>query len=126
VRFIDYRAMSDHDILKLDDARGDASDDKPVDHWITKNHRHIPITESQAHAQEAEAKIYSGDATYYKLPGHKTASGERFDPNRMAAAMTSDKVKLGQTVKLSYSYEDEQRRTVTRTISVVVNDRGAF
>lgn len=40
--------------------------------------------------------------------------------------MTSEKAKLGQTVKVTYTYEDEQGKTVVKTISVVVNDRGPF
>jgi rare lipoprotein A (peptidoglycan hydrolase) len=123
--------MSDHDIPNLGDhASGtphDAGDDAPVDHWVTIDHRHIPITEPQGRrASQQKATEYSGDATYYNLPGAKTASGQRFDPNRMTAAMTSEKAKLGQTVKVTYSYEDEHGKSVTRSISVVVNDRGPF
>ncbi len=101
--------------------------DAPVDHWVTIDHRHIPITESQGRrASQQKATEYSGDATYYNLPGAKTASGQRFDPNRMTAAMTAEKAKLGQTVNVTYTYQDERGKTVTRTISVVVNDRGPF
>src|SRR6266849_1524150 len=56
----------------------------------------------------------------------RALSGQRFDPNRIAAAMTAEKVKLGQTVKVTYAYEDERGKTVTRTVSVIVNDRGPF
>lgn len=123
--------MSDHDILNLGDhapdTRHDASDEAPVDHWVTIDHRHIPITEPQGRrASQQEATEYSGDATYYNLPGAKTASGQRFDPNRMTAAMTAEKAKLGQTAKVTYTYQDDKGKTVTRTISVVVNDRGPF
>jgi len=49
VRFIDYRTMSDQDILSIEQAPSEkhVGDDKPVDHWITKDHHHIPITKSQ-------------------------------------------------------------------------------
>jgi len=131
VPFVDYGTMSDHDTLNLgDDASGtrhNAGHDAPVDHWVTIDHRHIPITESQGRqASQQKATEYSGDATYYNLPGAKTASGQRFNPNRMAAAMTAEKARLGQTANVTYTYQDEQGKTVTRTISVVVNDRGPF
>jgi len=123
--------MSDHDILNLghhaSGTRHDAGDDAPVDHWVTIDHRHIPIAEPQGRrTSQQKATEYSGDATYYNLPGAKTASGQRFDPNRMTAAMTAEKAKLGQTVKVTYTYQDEQGKTVTRTMAVVVNDRGPF
>ncbi len=129
MRFVDYRTMSDRDILNLGDAGGAQRDaaDAPVDHWVTIDHRHVPITEPQGRrASQQNTKEYAGDATYYNLPGAKTASGQRFDPNRIAAAMTAEKVKLGQTVKVTYAYEDERGKTVTRTVSVIVNDRGPF
>jgi hypothetical protein len=44
----------------------------------------------------------------------------------MAAAMTAEKAKLGQSVTVTYTYEDQQWNARTRTISVVVNDRGPF
>ncbi len=44
----------------------------------------------------------------------------------MAAEMTAEKAKLGQTVTVTYTHKDAQGNTVTRTISVVVNDRGPF
>ncbi len=79
--FVDYRTMSDHDILNLgrtSDGEPSDEDDRPVDHWVTIDHRHIPVTEPQGRrSPEAPAKTYSGDATYYKLPGHKTASGQQ-------------------------------------------------
>ncbi len=72
MRFVDYRTMSDHDILNLgddaSDTRRDARDDAPVDHWVTIDHRHIPITESQGpRASQQKATEYSGDATYLQL-----------------------------------------------------------
>jgi rare lipoprotein A (peptidoglycan hydrolase) len=111
-------------------------------HWVTINGRRVLIHEGQGGREQdanqnkqnqrqqsppqRSTKEFSGDATYYKLPGRKTASGDEFDSNKMAAAMTAEKVKLGETVTVAYSYEDERGNTVTRTISVVVNDRGPF
>jgi rare lipoprotein A (peptidoglycan hydrolase) len=81
--------------------------------------------ESQG-ARHPDSKTFRGKASYYKLPGRKTASGEQYDANRMAAAMTSEKVKLGQVVNVTYTHEAEQGNIETRTISVVINDRGPF
>ena len=52
MRFIDYSSMSDDDILNLGESAGNAPRHEadrypPVDHWVTIDHRHIPITESQ-------------------------------------------------------------------------------
>ena len=44
----------------------------------------------------------------------------------MAAAMTTDRAKNGQTVTVSYSFTDEKGKVVTKTIQVVVNDTGPF
>ena len=128
MRFIDYRRVTDEDILNLEDEApsGHAGDGQPVDHWITKDHRHIPIVAQGHGGSEKSGKTYSGDATYYDLPGRKTASGQPFDANRIAAAMTSEKVKLGQTGSVSYSFRGDRGKTVTKTISVLVNDRGPF
>jgi rare lipoprotein A (peptidoglycan hydrolase) len=70
--------------------------------------------------------VFSGEATYYDLPGAKTASGQKFDPNRTAAAMTADKAKLGETVTVTYAHPDKKGNTVTNSISVVANDRDPF
>ena len=60
-----------------------------------------------------------GHATWYgaALAGHKTASGERFDPSKMTAAHKT--LKLGTWV--------EVRRTDNgRIVRVRINDRGPF
>lgn len=44
----------------------------------------------------------------------------------MAAAMTADKARLGQTFVVTYTYPDKNGNTVTRSITVVANDRGPF
>lgn len=82
----------------------------------------------QARQEQAQSKPkeYGGDATYYNLPRKKTASGAAFDPNKMAAAMTSEKAKLGQKVTVTYTHKDSHGNTATNSISVVVNDRGPF
>lgn len=121
--------MSHDDTLNFGHAKQGRSgmDERPVNHWVTIDHHHIPITEPQGRqTAQHNAKQYTGDATYYNLPGAKTASGQRFDSNRMTAAMTSEKAKLGQSVKVTYSYTDEHGKPVTKTISVIVNDRGPF
>jgi hypothetical protein len=44
---VNYRKMSDEDILNLEHpARQTSSgqEDRPVDHWVTINHHHVPIT----------------------------------------------------------------------------------
>ncbi len=69
---------------------------------------------------------YAGWATYYNLPGRKTASGQPFDASAMAAAMTAEKVTLGQTVTVEYESRTGDKGPTTRTISVIVNDRGPF
>jgi len=81
-------------------------------------------------AQKAPAKSgtkeFSGEATYYNLPGNKTASGDTFDPEKMAAAMTSEKARLGQTVEVTYTSKDAKGQDVAKTVSVEINDRGPF
>lgn len=69
---------------------------------------------------------FKGDATYYDLPGSKTASGKPFDAGKMSAAMTGEKVRLGQNVTVTYTHKDDHGKTVSKSISVVVDDRGPF
>jgi rare lipoprotein A len=61
----------------------------------------------------------SGNATWYgdRLAGHKTASGERFDPNAMTAAHR--KLPLGTWVEV-------RRKGTDRAVRVRINDRGPF
>src|SRR5208282_5013185 len=123
------RVESDHEV----------SQRQPDAHWVTIDGRHALISETptgkaqenqqdqkQQSQPQPKAKRFSGDATYYDLPGAKTASGQRFDPNKMAAAMTADKAKLGQTVTVTYTYTNKQGKIETSEVSVVVNDRGPF
>lgn len=96
------------------------------DHWVTIDGRHVLIQKRPLRQPQRNPRRFSGDATYYNLPGKKTASGAGFDGNKMAAAMTLEKAKLGQTVTVTYTHADERGKIVTRSISVVVNDRGPF
>ncbi|NJN34533.1 MAG: septal ring lytic transglycosylase RlpA family protein [Saprospiraceae bacterium] len=67
---------------------------------------------SQAHAQTGLACIYSE-----KLHGGKTASGERFDKNKLTAAHL--KFKLGTKVRVI-------NLTTKKSVIVRINDRGPF
>jgi rare lipoprotein A (peptidoglycan hydrolase) len=77
-------------------------------------------------ANTGTSRQFSGRASYYDTPNADTASGEKFDANKMAGAMTRDKANLGQTVTVTYSHVDKNGKVETRTISVVINDRGPF
>jgi hypothetical protein len=76
--------------------------------------------------QNTNSKQLSGDATEYNLPGAKLAYGGTYDASKMAAAMTSDRAKNGQTVSVAYTTTDANGHPVTTTIRVVVNDTGPF
>jgi rare lipoprotein A (peptidoglycan hydrolase) len=114
---------------RLAEAERDEQRQQQAGHWVTINGNHVWIRDTPpggAQHRARNTKQFTGDATYYNLPGAKTASGQRFDPNKMAAAMTAEKVKLGQTVTVTYTHKDAQGNTAATTISVVVNDRGPF
>jgi rare lipoprotein A (peptidoglycan hydrolase) len=73
--------------------RDHSEEQGPGAHWVTIDHRHVLIREAQQkNAPQRITKQFSGEATYYNLPGKTTASGEKFDANKMAAAMTGEKV----------------------------------
>jgi protein-disulfide isomerase len=76
--------------------------------------------------QQPTTKQLTGDATEYNLPGAKLAYGGKYDASKMAAAMTSDRAKNGQTVTVTYTTKDANGNPVTTTIRVVVNDTGPF
>jgi rare lipoprotein A (peptidoglycan hydrolase) len=82
---------------------------------VTIDRRHVLIREPQEQRskQPRKIKIFAGDATYYNLPGLKRASGQRFDPNKMTAAMTAEKVRLGQTVIVTCTAKNKNGSTAT-------------
>jgi rare lipoprotein A len=58
-----------------------------------------------------------GGASWYSLPGQRTASGERMNPNAMTAAHKT--LPLGSVVKVV------NQRT-GKSIQVTINDRGPY
>jgi rare lipoprotein A len=58
-----------------------------------------------------------GGASWYSLPGQRTASGERMNPNAMTAAHKT--LPLGSVVKV------ENQKT-GKVIRVTINDRGPY
>lgn len=70
-------------------------------------------------AVAAVGDVESGRATWYgkALAGHKTASGERFDPSKMTAAHKT--LPLGTWV-------DVRRSGTSKVVRVRINDRGPF
>jgi rare lipoprotein A len=80
-----------------------------------------PPREEIAAARDSEPRdqVQVGDATWYggKLAGHRTASGERFDPRQMTAAHR--RLPLGTWVEVT-------RIDTGRRVRVRINDRGPF
>ena len=65
--------------------------------------------------------VFSGYATYYDLPGNKTASGVMLDANADTAAMFQKQgIKLGDTVRVHLQSDP------SKYIDVKVNDSGPF
>jgi rare lipoprotein A len=58
-----------------------------------------------------------GGASWYSLPGQRTASGERMNPNAMTAAHKT--LPLGSVVRVV-----DQR--TNRSVQVTINDRGPY
>ena len=58
-----------------------------------------------------------GGASWYSLPGQKTASGERMNPNAMTAAHKT--LPLGSVVKVV-------NQKTGKAIQVTINDRGPY
>jgi rare lipoprotein A len=82
--------------------------------------------ESEPVAEEAEGvdldrdgDVLHGEVSYYAdfFDGRKTASGERYDPNKMTAANRT--LPLGTRVRI-------RRVDTGKTVVVTVNDRGPF
>ncbi len=70
----------------------------------------MPVEESYAAKQ-------CGGASWYNLPGNKTASGERMNPKAMTAAHR--KYRFGTKVRVT-------NRRNGRSVVVRINDRGPF
>src|SRR4051812_31118660 len=68
---------------------------------------------------DRDGDVLHGEASYYAdfFDGRKTASGERYDPNKMTAANRT--LPLGTKVRI-------RRVDTGRTVVVTVNDRGPF
>ena len=63
----------------------------------------------------------SGNATYYNLPGNKTASGEKFDPNSYSGAMFQKPgIHLGDCVNVQLQSDP------SKSVNVRINDHGPF
>ncbi len=58
-----------------------------------------------------------GGASWYSLPGQKTASGERMNPNAMTAAHKS--LPMGSIVRVT-------NQKTGKIIEVTINDRGPY
>jgi len=106
--------------------RTDSDRQESDGHWVTIDGHHVLIQGTPPKGAQKNTKQFSGDATYYNLPGKKTASGAKFDPDKMTAAMTAEKAKLGQTATVTYTHKDRNGNQITNSITVVVNDRGPF
>lgn len=78
----------------------------------------LAFAKSASAPSDANAKE-TGLATWYgeSLAGHKTASGERFDPSRMTAAHRT--LKLGTWIEV-------RRIDTGSSVRVRVNDRGPY
>jgi hypothetical protein len=61
-----------------------------------------------------------GEATVYNKPGHRTATGDIFDPNKMTGAVLPGTMPLGSTVTVTLDSDP------SRSIEVLVNDHGLY
>jgi rare lipoprotein A (peptidoglycan hydrolase) len=68
-------------------------------------------------SQSDQQPIQTGLASFYHLPGKKTASGEQFDPAALTAA--HKKLRLGSRARVTNVESG-------KTISVRINDRGPY
>jgi len=77
-----------------------------------------PATENAAAGDRDSSSEEHGIASYYgkKLAGHKTASGERYDPDKRTAAHRT--LPFGMIVEVT--------RADGRSVRVRINDRGPF
>jgi rare lipoprotein A (peptidoglycan hydrolase) len=115
-------------------ARSGESDDVDDDGFTTEPQIELLSAQKASQQQPTKPQIdsprtekhFSGDATYYNLPGSKTASGRPFNSDAMSAAMTGEKTRMGQHVTVTYSGKDAHGKTTTKSIKVIVDDRGPF
>ncbi|MBR0823003.1 septal ring lytic transglycosylase RlpA family protein [Bradyrhizobium liaoningense] len=63
----------------------------------------------------AQSRVFSGTASYYSYPKGKTANGSSFDRNRLTAAHR--RLPFGTKLRVTHG---------SRSVIVVVNDRGPF
>ena len=98
----------------------------PKDNTLLAQNNTPVVPGQNGQPQTTGPKQLSGNATEYNLPGSTLAYGGKFDGGKMAAAMTPDRAKNGQTVMVSYTYVDSKGKVITTTIRVVVNDTGPF
>jgi hypothetical protein len=89
--------MSDHDILNLADAANGAPgsethDDAPVDHWVTINHQHIPITLLQGKCPPQKEAFFGALGSIFKGMG-KAANT---NPGFIAALSAYESAWLGK------------------------------
>ena len=68
-------------------------------------------------ASQPEAATRCGGASWYSLPGNKTANGERMNPDAMTAAHRS--LRFGTKLRVT-------NRRNGRSVIVRINDRGPF
>lgn len=68
-------------------------------------------------SSSAWAKAECGVASWYSLPGQKTANGERMNPNAMTAAHKT--LPLGSVVSV-------QNMKTGKAVRVTINDRGPY
>jgi hypothetical protein len=80
----------------------------------------VPAAQAQTLAPVAETRELTGFATFYNQPGNRTASGRTFDPNGLTAAMTSDRAKIGDKVRVQLQSDP------SRSVDVIINDTGPF
>lgn len=75
----------------------------------------VPLAAPAATAAPAGA-LETCQASYYNLPGNKTASGEMFNPNKLAAAHRT------------FAFGTKVRVTAPngKSVTVKINDRGPF
>jgi rare lipoprotein A len=90
---------------------------QPKQHKPAEAKEHSPLR--QDYEQAKTVRTLRGKATYYgdSLTGHKTANGDRYDPDQFTAAHKT--LRFGSIVRVT-------RRDTSQTTYVRINDRGPF